>query len=238
MTLTVEKNQAKQRKTRSDKGSKELTSRDIKTLRWIGEQRLVSVEHIAFLLGRFASPVPRQALKTGGTMRVINRWRELNLVNYSRLNELGYVWLKPKGMQLAGLDFDTREPSLYTVEHSSMVNHVRLYLEWCYEGLEWQSERQIRATNPNYVIPDAIVTLNHSNAIEIELTVKSKTRYPEILQSHYLNNAFSGVWYFVSDEAQAVVTNQVEKFEKQKGIKFVKITNLNEVKYDFSTRPS
>ncbi len=197
----------------------------------------MSVEHVGVLLGRFAS-VPRKPLKQGGAMRVINRWREQNLVNYARLNELGYIWLKPKGMQLAGLNFDTREPSLYTVEHSSMVNHVRLYLEWKYEGLEWQSERQIRATDPDFIIPDGIVTLNNANAIEVELTVKTKTRYPEILQSHYLNKFFNGVWYFVSDEAQTVVTNQVEKFERQKGSNFVRITSLKEVSYDFSTRPS
>lgn len=224
----------RERKTRWDKGiSKPPNARDIACLRWIGEQRLVSTEQVGVLLGRFAR-TPRKPIGYRGTMKVIQRWREQKWVELGSLNELSFVWLRPKGMQYTGLDFDTREPSLLTVNHSCQINEVRLYLESQYGNeMRFESERMVRATEPDFIIPDAVVERNQRVAIEVELTVKQLSRYPQIFRSH--SNHFDWVWYFVNDKTKTVVKNQAAKFEEYLGADFVRITHLDEVHYEFAS---
>src|SRR5690242_9306099 len=111
VTLAASPPQPK-RPPRIDKGSIELTDRDLRCLRWIGEQYTVRFDTLQKLLGRepqnLNDNTPRDGvLSERNTRKVIRRWCDEELVIYKKIlvAKRGYVWLTAAGMKTAKLSY-------------------------------------------------------------------------------------------------------------------------------------
>src|SRR5690349_4649438 len=107
VTVAASSTQPK-RPPRIDKGTIELTDRDLRCLRWIGEQYTVRFDTLQKLLGREPQNLNDNTPHNGvlserNTRKVIRRWFDEGLVTYKKIlvAEPGYVWLTVIGMKTA-----------------------------------------------------------------------------------------------------------------------------------------
>jgi len=218
----------KARASRVDKGTAKLTSRDIVVFGWIAEQWLADLVQLGVLLGREAGRLP----VTESTVRKrVLKWRQMGMVEYSSaMIELGfapYVWLTAKGLKLLGTDYSYHMPAFTRVNHSLAVNNIRLALEHQFadEGVEWVSERFLKANEKPIPLPDGAAVIGGKRyAIEVELVRKSEKRYPELFRKHR-RNGFARLWYYAAEEAIAAVARNVGKAEAGD---FVKVISYEE----------
>ena len=209
---------------RSDKGQIRITDRDIKILRWIGEQYVVRLDTLQKLLGRDALQETREEgfVRESAARRVIARWKQERLVETHKFffNQPIWVWLSGKGLSDVGLDFKYWKPSASTtLNHYHEVNEIRLKTEGqsFANQITWVGERYLRKAHHNeagFHIPDAeVIWGERTLAVEVELTQKSVQRVEDIVQ--LLAHQYAGVWYFVSPQASAIVERTTQGYGKQ-----------------------
>jgi hypothetical protein len=213
-----------ERPPRHDKGTVEITERDIRTLRWIGEQYAVRFDTLQKLLGRDPKNLNDHApvdgiLSERNTRKAVRRWLDEGLVDYRKLlfAERGYVWLTYKGSKAAKLLYKTYSPSISPLNHFHHLNELRLNLEVRYkERLIWTCERELRRAHERldkdkkkgWHMPDALITLDGREiAVEAEITQKSDKRLAETIEQ--LARQYKAVWYFVAEDTREAVVKAI-----------------------------
>jgi hypothetical protein len=214
-----------QRAPRSDKGIVELTARDLRALRWVGQQYAVRFDTLQKLLGREPKNLNDLAPKDGvlserNTRKTLRRWTDEGLVEYRKIlfAEPGYLWLTHKGMRTADLHYKMYIPTVGSLLHFHYLNELRISLELRYqERIRWTCERELRREHEllskdkrkGWHLPDAVITLDGREiAIESEVTRKSDTRLAQTIER--LSQQYKGVWYFVTDETKAAVVKAID----------------------------
>jgi hypothetical protein len=208
-----------------------LTDRDLKVLRWIGEQYAVRVDTLQKILGSLADETKyfsEQKERTEGgplgernTRRIVERWKKLELVKTRKplTKEPYYVWLTQKGINEFELGFREWTPTIGKLKHFHAINEVRFYLEQRHlDRMEWKSERQLRSEWGNIAkregttdhTADAEIIYDHKFKIglEVDITRKAKQRLHGIIYT--LNRSYDGLWYFVNNETQPVVMEAIQ----------------------------
>lgn len=205
------------RKTRRDKGMRQLTERDLWVLPWIAEQYAIRYDQLQRLLSR--QPGQRNKTKTGpqgitnsAVDQVIDRWLEdPPLVVYDRRfrHTPGWIWLTTYGERDLSLPYRKHNLRKGTLTHKYYINEVRLDYERRHPEVRWKSEREILRGQPRRArgeriphIPDGEIWQAGERlfAIEVELSPKSDEQMDAILEELLEGeDAYSGVFYFVSD---------------------------------------
>ncbi|MGZ3731473.1 MAG: hypothetical protein ACXVB9_07375 [Bdellovibrionota bacterium] len=157
----------------------EIQKRDLKILKLCYEQQFLLVSHI------------KDYLFEGNYVEAKRRVRELKAAGLLEENPLKHrraklIQLTTTGKRLAAdqsaieAGFTKIDPVL--VEHDSIVTEVRLRLEQCWKGL-WIPERALRAENLEEV-PDGVMLFESGKkiAIEVENSLKGRTRFSERLK--------------------------------------------------------
>src|SRR6185312_6438464 len=149
-TKNNEKEEKRERKIRSDKGSIMATRRDLYCIAWIAEQYAARRDQIRQLLSRF--PDPQRPFKDGELMAEatvkdqLSRWQRAGWIEYRRVlaDEPGFAWVTRRGLQLVGLDdiYTAHMPANTRLDHIYAVNQLRLWMDQQYT---WKSERRYRA---------------------------------------------------------------------------------------------
>jgi hypothetical protein len=152
-----------------------LRRRDLDALGWLGEQYGARADQLEALLGCGERTV----------QRVLARLREADLISTRRLIVGEPAWVIPTsaGLRVGGQGFALWRPRLALLAHVAAVNHVRLHVESRSPASEWVPERVlVRERGPGEHLPDAVVVTDGQRiAIEVELTVKSRSRVTAIV---------------------------------------------------------
>lgn len=217
------------RKTRRDKGKRQLSERDLWVLPWIASMYAIRFDQLQKLLSR--QPGQRNKTKTGpqgitdsAVDQVIDRWLEdPPLVVYDRSfrQTPGWIWLTRHGESEFMLPYARHHIRKGTLSHKYWINHVRLDYEQRHPDVTWKSERQIRAEQPRRErgtrvlhIPDGEIWKAGERlyAIEVELSPKSEDEIDEDLQDLFASG-YRAIWYFVSqaDDVAKQAKRVVEK---------------------------
>jgi hypothetical protein len=186
----------------------ELTERDLYALRWIGEQYAVAFNQLQRILGSQAGAgVQTPGILSESAARVwLTRMKALDVIESAKPFRAlpTFVWLRPAGLRLAGLDFKHLKPALTTLNHLYWCNQARLYMAAKRPTDVWVSERQLRSEQAAQAaknqrrrpeLPDAhLVTQKGKIAIEIELTDKQAARLLGLVRRRAIE--YYTVWYF------------------------------------------
>jgi DNA-binding MarR family transcriptional regulator len=168
-----------------------LSRRDFDVVRWVSEQYAVRLDQLAVLLG----------LSVRSARRTVERLAAAGLVERRRwlVDEPFWLWVTPRGQQVAGNGFRVWEPRIGGLAHIAAVNDVRLHVQAHAPDSIWVCERTLaRDRRGTEHLPDAVVlTASEEHAIEVELTVKSARRIDEILAS--LCSRYDAVVYFAAE---------------------------------------
>jgi hypothetical protein len=206
----------------------ELTERDIDTLRFIGEQYAAGLDQLQRVLGSQAGPGVQQAGRLSeSAMRVwVARMKAVGAIEQAKpFNALpAFVWLRPAGLQLAGLGYKYLKPALTTLNHLYWCNEVRLFLAQRRPGESWIPERQLRSEHAQAAtarqrerlpdIPDAhLMTANGPIAVEVDITDKQQARLDGIIARRAAQ--YFTVWYFCSPETKPLVERAKAKLSAQ-----------------------
>lgn len=222
-----------------------INERDIAALTWVGQQLAVNYVHLQHLLGRL-SPQPQRLMEPAKlsihTVRQIaERWELEGLVKVRKFTQgqPHWVWLTARGLRQFGLPYSYVEPKLVLLNHYSAVNNVRLYLERTHgEALQWRCERDIIQEHLRKVerneepaarhLPDAEINFKgHVQAIEVELTQKSRERLGAILAE--LRTRYKLVIYLAADRCLAAVESAVADIQpkdRKKGEPLIEVRRL------------
>jgi len=190
----VVRGREKRRKKRSDSGSVCLSERDGRLLELVGEQCAVSVAQLARLIGR--------THRTGRWLR--DRWRQAGWIESRPLTHGGpsFLWLTPLGVRVARSPYRTWRPNVSMVGHIEAVTDVRLLLERELRLGDWICERSLAQHSTSRSedrphLPDGLLdTGGEQIAIEVELSLKSRSRLAAILEQ--LGQEYAQVWYFAA----------------------------------------
>jgi hypothetical protein len=207
----------------------ELTERDMTTLKWIGEQYAAAFNQLQRILGSQAGAGAQTPgmLSESATRVWLTRMKALGVIETDRPFKAlpAFVWLRPAGLQLAGLDFKYLKPSVVTLYHLYWCNEVRLFLARRRPDDQWVPERQLRSQHAQAGkgqarrsqrpdLPDAhLITEKGPLAIEIELSDKQAARLEGILARRA--NQFYTTWYFCSKGARSRVEAARAKLSSQ-----------------------
>ncbi|HEU5199300.1 MAG TPA: hypothetical protein VFU32_06670 [Ktedonobacterales bacterium] len=182
------------------------TQRDLRALRWIGEQYAIRLDQLAMLLARWqAGPTQTPGRLAAETVRkLVQRWKRAGLVDSGQLvrGEPGWVWLTRLGLEHLELDYRLWEPKAQSLPHLYVINQARLWVEQRQPEACWRSERQLRSEHPfvghqghQEHRPDAEVLIgSQAVAIEAERQVKAALRLPTIF--YELARSYDAIWYF------------------------------------------
>ena len=208
------------RKTRRDKGQRQLSPRDLWALPWIAEMYAIRFDQLRLLLSREPgarngkNPGP-EGLTAGAVDQVIKRWQEPPaLVEYERIftNSPGWIWPTPAAERLLGLTYARHHLRASRLTHRYYVNEIRLDYEARHPGAIWTSERAILAQLPRREpgeeqphIPDGVIEREDGRgaiAVEVELSPKGDAELDAVLFGLIGNDQppYRAVWYFVSDQ--------------------------------------
>jgi hypothetical protein len=217
----------KERKPRAEKRIVEITDRDKRAIKWIGEQYAVRFDTVQKLLGREPKntndfvPV-NGVLSARNTRHAIGRWVTEGLVVQKKFlfEDPGWLWLTNRGLHAVQLNYCLYLPSLGNLNHLHHLNELRITLENRYkERLTWKSERELRQAfermsrdhKKDWHIVDAVITVDGGPevGIEVELTQKSERRHTELVER--LSRQYKGVWYFVTDDTKNAVERAIDK---------------------------
>jgi hypothetical protein len=241
------------RKTRRDKGKRQLSKRDLWVLPWIASMYAIRFDQLQVLLSR--EPGQRNKTQTGpqgitdsAVDQVIDRWLEdPPLVVYDRGFRYtpGWIWLTPYGERELSLPYRRHIIRKGTLTHKYYINQVRLDYEGRHPERRWKSEREIQREQPRRErgakmphIPDGEIWRAgvRSFAVEVELSPKSDEQMDAILEELLLEgeDAYTGVFYFVSDhdevarEARRVVEAARERLleDQQSHMQIIDLAKL------------
>lgn len=162
--------------------------RDLEILGWLAEQYGARVDQLELLL----DCGPRTVQRT------IARLRAAGLVRTERLLVGEPAWVIPTGAGMAacGSGFGVWRPRIGLLAHVAATNDVRLHVQGRAPLTEWIPERVLaRDRRSGEHLPDGVaITDGRRVAIEVELTVKSRSRVTAILDE--LAARFDAVLYF------------------------------------------
>lgn len=143
------------RKHRSDKGQRQLTQRDLDTLRLIGEQYTYCFDQLQGILARHpdTTSAEKEFLSETRTRAAIQKWKDLGLADSRKILHAApaYVWLSRRGLYHVQLNVAFWEPEHSDLEHYFWINETRAHLENIYkdkpeyQDYEWESERLWRS---------------------------------------------------------------------------------------------
>lgn len=186
--------ETKARRRRCDYGSVKASERDLELLGLVGEQYAVTVPQLARLIGR--------RLDTARSLR--DRWKRAGWIASGQLSTQApsFVWLTSRGA--ANSPFRLWQPNHTLALHIEAVTNVRILLERELRFGEWECERAVAqrlAADRGHVhrghLPDAVLHTDGARvAIEVELTLKNRTRLEEIADK--LSRQYDRVWYFAA----------------------------------------
>ena len=133
-----------------------LSMRDRELLRFIGEQYLVTLPHLAYLANR----CPRTArwLRT--------RWQRAGLIDAAPLlvDEPTVVWLTRPGLAALGLPWKSVRPSYASVQTAATLVELRLAARERYPTATWESRRMLSHASPvPSPLPDALLTTDQAS---------------------------------------------------------------------------
>jgi hypothetical protein len=216
------------KKPRCDRGQIQLTDRDLRIMRWIGEQYAVRLDHLQQLLGQEAGRGAKQEghISESATRLVVARWVRADLATWKKfmVDEPSWVWLTPKALRELGLPYKRYEPSLTRLDHLWVINAVRLLLKEELPDATWRSERTLRVTLPYLKggffphLPDAeLIWGEETIAIEVEVTPKKPQELRDILED--LTTRYHQVWCYVTSEtrqAAILASKQLESWHAEK----------------------
>ena len=186
----------RKRRRRCDYGSVRASGRDLELLEFVGEQYAVTVPQLAWLIGR--------RVETARSLR--DRWKRAGWVNSGLLSSQAPSFVGLTGRGAAGVEspFRVWQPNHGLALHIEAVTQVRLLLERRLRLGEWECERAVaqrlaadRGRGTAVTFPDAVLlTRGQRVAIEVELTLKNRTRLEEIAEK--LSREYDRVWYFAA----------------------------------------
>ena len=170
-----------------------LRRRDLEVLAWTGEQYAARVDQLELLMG----------CGTRTVQRTLARLRSSGLATTQRLLVGEPAWLLPTtaGLRACGSTFSAWQPRIGLLAHVAAVNEVRLHVQQRSPDSDWIPERVLaRDREAGEHLPDALVfTDGQRVAVEVELTVKSRSRVTDILDE--LTRRFDAVAYFCAPAA-------------------------------------
>ena len=126
------------------------------------------------------------------------------------------LWaIAPKGAKKMSLEYFKCYWNQASIDHDFKLIKLRMFLEDLGIIKKWVAEHVIRSMiykkyslrdAKNKLIPDGIFETkidnsSHSMAIELELNLKSQSRYKKILGQYQWNKDLRGVWYIVPNLA-------------------------------------
>ena len=198
----VRKDEKKGRLRRADYGRVRASERDLELLQLIGEQYAVTVPQLARLIDR--------QVDTARSLR--DRWKRAGWIHSGQLSTQApsFVWLTVRGAANSG--FRVWEPNSTLALHIEAVTNVRIELEHELHFGEWECERaaarrlaKTRGHLRRGHLPDAVLHLPGGErvAIEVELTLKNRTRLEEIVEK--LGDEYDRVWYFAKPKPFSVL---------------------------------
>ncbi|MGH2478104.1 MAG: hypothetical protein ACRDHW_00395 [Ktedonobacteraceae bacterium] len=205
------------RKTRRDKGKRQLTPRDLWVLPWIASQYAIRFDQLQELLSREPGQRNKKVTGPGGITdsavdQVVERWEEdPAFVVYERPHRHtpGWIWLTPYGERALDLHYKRHLLSERTLTHKYYINQVRLDYERRHPEYRWVSERDLQVGLPRRKrgervghISDGEIWLPTGKPIAVEVELYSK---PDEVIDRYLNEMLAGadapyraVLYFVT----------------------------------------
>lgn len=218
-----------------------LTQRDLKALHRIGEQYCLRFDQLQCFLASW-SPESDKMKETGVlseevTRRILKRWRVAELVECRLFlfGEPSWIWLTRKGLQSIGLNFRYYEPKPGELTHFYYVNQARAYVEQRWESDHWIAERFLRMQQESQQKgdmaehrPDGILVKPDGGhiAVEVELRLKSKTRYISLLRE--IQPKYHRVWYFASTSVVAVLQDVLVRALNEEQRKTIQVLPLEE----------
>jgi hypothetical protein len=186
------------------------TPRDLQLLHWLGEMYAAPMSLVGELLARWSATDARPSFRGPLARRAARRLEALGYAgrHWVATREAGERWLVPTqaGLRYAGLDFEEWSLVGWKADHVATVGRLRLVLEDRYEGAVWESERSIRRRYRQQHlrgrIPDGLLEFQSGSfaAIEVELSRKTRARYPELLEAL---ESWDVTWWFVRTDADA-----------------------------------
>lgn len=211
------------KKTRIDKGTLRLTSRDIKMFRWIGDMDQISIDLFQILLARLDAMewlddgytvvldvekfLASKSLTVQRAYQMISRLSEHGYVEYTTpwANRPGWLRLTKKAIELTGRSYKERDLSPLKFNHVWASNFVRLWFEsWLakegYTQYEIKTSRMFEQGLTD-LYPDMTVRYGELFAsIEVELTEKTHLIRYEKLKTAYRDMGFDVHFYFVPEK--------------------------------------
>ena len=184
---------------RADAGLVRVSERDLRLLRFIGEQYAVTLPQLATLMGR--------SLHAARWLR--ERWQRVGWVE-GRAVLVGqpvFVWLTRRGRRAAGVEHPLWRPTPGALAHVAAVNDVRLDVERRHPEAAWVSERDLRRGDPRPRVhrPDGVVVIGGREvAVEVELTQKERRRAARIMRE--LVAGYGSVAYFAAPGPKRLLT--------------------------------
>jgi hypothetical protein len=179
-----------------------LRCRDLEVLGWLGEQYGARADQLEVLMGCGPRTV----------QRTIARLRDTGLVHTQRMLVGEPAWVIPTaaGMAACGAGFGLWRPRIGLIAHVAAVNDVRLHIQSRAPQTEWIPERALgRERGAGEHLPDGVaITEGRRVAIEVELTVKSRSRVTAILDE--LAGRFDAVLYFCAAGPHRQLTELAE----------------------------
>jgi hypothetical protein len=204
MVRPVSERRSATRRRRRDFGSIKASRRDFELLEFVGEQYAVTLPQLAKLMNR--------RVETARSLR--DRWTRAGWV-HSGLLAVGapsFVWLTKAGSMVASSPFRVWEPNHGLAGHIQAVTDVRILLEREMQLGEWECERSVaqtmargRTEGIRGHLPDGVLHASSGRvAVEVELTLKSRVRLNEIVNTLTLD--YDEVWYFVPQRLERMLT--------------------------------
>ena len=182
-----------------------ITTRDTAIIKRIAELGMLSTTQIGELF--FAGVA---------NTTVLRRLRALEASNLLRrvvgLDTRECLWIvTTHGAQMSDVEFYKTNWSKHMIEHDYKLIALRLLLERIGVARSWMPEHEIRSRMfkkyglreiKNKLIPDGFMGVEvnqkmESVSIELELTLKNKNRYQNIIRHYHNKKNLFAVWYIV-----------------------------------------
>jgi hypothetical protein len=175
---------------RADAGVVRVTDRDVRVLRWLGEQFGAPMATVAALYGVGERDARRHAAR-------------LERAGYAtRQRAPGTTWLVPtsRGLRFAGLEHEVWTLVAWKSDHTAAVGRLRLRLAALYPEATWTSERAIRSrwanTGARVRFADGQLDFPGTTCIGVELELHRKKPHQYQSVAGDVDPAFDQVWWF------------------------------------------
>lgn len=187
-----------------------LTERDVQILRFINDFGFCEIKHIE---KQFQFKKPR-------SYQVMKRLIAMDLVNHEQIfhGRHGIYRLTKKGAGFTDLPPLNRLPLDYYYHEVKLVD-LYLTLMAQYPGSDWRSERHLQQEKCQNGfgqfahVADGLLTLPDGKkiAIELELSLKGRTRIERILKGYATQFHLDEIWYFCTRRVHAALSELIVK---------------------------